>query len=385
MGLYSLQDYSGGGSLTGGDLSDPTGLRWSWDSPNPPVNMFEPMPGFNALHLAKLGWFPNPAQNIVQIGDIAATSKLKMTSVASAVSGTSSPAAVKFGNYWVSLRTKSGMDSALQDTWSNRLYIHKYDSTNALTSHLVTAPLNVGDSYVDANNNAISFDSLDGETASVQFKKCVQAPPTLSLQSSSKGTLKVLIKNNDKNCPAPRYRLAAEYNGIACAFDPQSAMAPVNVWVHLVLDINYLEDSFILQFDDKVALEGTGADFGGPEYLGHYTVNPQDIGRQLTFTIKDMYGDGICCQYGGGSYYEVGIGNAVMRHGGEFACQEVTQFLALPTTMLTVPSSTSSSTVLSYDQNASSVKVVMNLVQLGADGQSNGRPPVIATYKYPSP
>ena len=44
-----------------------------------------------------------------------------------------------------------------------------------------------------------------------------------------------------------------------------------------------------------------------------------------TFTIKDKYGDGICCSYGNGSYTVTGP-NGIIKSGGSFAASEATNF-----------------------------------------------------------
>jgi hypothetical protein len=44
-------------------------------------------------------------------------------------------------------------------------------------------------------------------------------------------------------------------------------------------------------------------------------------GEELTFTINDSYGDGICCVYGEGSY-EISFAGNYLKHGGEFGASE---------------------------------------------------------------
>jgi len=52
-------------------------------------------------------------------------------------------------------------------------------------------------------------------------------------------------------------------------------------------------------------------------------------GAVVIFTIIDAYGDGICCQYGNGSYTVTAGGNTVAS-GGEFEAEEVTYFQTGP-------------------------------------------------------
>lgn len=44
-----------------------------------------------------------------------------------------------------------------------------------------------------------------------------------------------------------------------------------------------------------------------------------------TFVVYDVFGDGICCNYGNGSY-SVTIGNTVLASGGSFGASEATSF-----------------------------------------------------------
>ena len=59
-----------------------------------------------------------------------------------------------------------------------------------------------------------------------------------------------------------------------------------------------------------MCLEDTGTSCSGIDY---------------TFIIKDSYGDGLCCQYGNGSY-EVKVDGEIKAEGGEFDSREATNF-----------------------------------------------------------
>jgi len=48
-------------------------------------------------------------------------------------------------------------------------------------------------------------------------------------------------------------------------------------------------------------------------------------GFSYTFTIKDQYGDGICCSYGNGGY-SVSVEGSVVAEGGDFGSEESTEF-----------------------------------------------------------
>ena len=69
------------------------------------------------------------------------------------------------------------------------------------------------------------------------------------------------------------------------------------------------------------------------QYIENVCV-PQN--SNVTFTIYDSYGDGICCSYGIGSY-DVDVCGSTVASGGNFNYQESTSFNAVSYTHLTLP------------------------------------------------
>merc|ERR1711953_1486779 len=70
---------------------------------------------------------------------------------------------------------------------------------------------------------------------------------------------------------------------------------------------------------------GSGSGYSsGTQYTEEVCINEFN-GECLTFTIKDSYGDGICCSYGQGSY-EVFFDGDSVKSGGEFGSSESTDF-----------------------------------------------------------
>ena len=59
--------------------------------------------------------------------------------------------------------------------------------------------------------------------------------------------------------------------------------------------------------------------------LSARTVRGLCPGEEYTFTILDSYGDGMCCQYGEGSY-ELTVEGEVIKTGGSFGGSEATDF-----------------------------------------------------------
>merc|ERR1712127_840581 len=66
-------------------------------------------------------------------------------------------------------------------------------------------------------------------------------------------------------------------------------------------------------------------DGGGASFVGNYTNNYCVTPARYSFTIKDSSGDGMCCQYGSGSY-SVTYDSVVVAEGGEFQSSETTTF-----------------------------------------------------------
>merc|ERR1712003_587196 len=67
-------------------------------------------------------------------------------------------------------------------------------------------------------------------------------------------------------------------------------------------------------------------------------------GPTYLFTMKDTYGDGMCCSEGEG-YYTLTVEGSVIENGGEFSTDESTEFSGgcLQSTVAPVSSSTSPS------------------------------------------
>jgi len=70
------------------------------------------------------------------------------------------------------------------------------------------------------------------------------------------------------------------------------------ITVIMVPDINPLEIAYdVITSDGKIIMQG-GYQSNSTVYCGKYN-------EQLVATMRDFGGDGYCCQYGGGSYYQV--------------------------------------------------------------------------------
>lgn len=104
-----------------------------------------------------------------------------------------------------------------------------------------------------------------------------------------------------------------------------------NLTLELVFDQYRSETSWELtDTDDNVVSSGGdyGADFGSSGANPHPPIAIEDLpDGEYTFTIFDEYGDGMCCQYGDGSYTLINDSDeAIIVSGGAFGDSESTSF-----------------------------------------------------------
>jgi len=115
------------------------------------------------------------------------------------------------------------------------------------------------------------------------------------------------------------------------------------VEVSVTTDRYYQETSW-----DIVSGSDSNTLMSGGNYAAQKTYTKSEdllaCGEEYTFTIKDSYGDGICCNYGRGRY-TVKVDNEVVAEGGDFTSEEATTFSIGTNTLGTSPkSSVTSST-----------------------------------------
>lgn len=132
-----------------------------------------------------------------------------------------------------------------------------------------------------------------------------------------------------------------------------------------------------LNFDDFASetswqltdLDGTLIDSdGGFGSADDFTTNVEDFCLDpgcYEFTIFDSFGDGICCDYGDGSYSLTDSDGNVLGSGGAFGSEETTFFCTDPGPDCVAP--TASASVTSYCSNG----VFMVMVNLGSLGSAN--------------
>jgi hypothetical protein len=336
-----------------------------------PVSTSTEMPGLNAPHLWQVDWFPNVFQNVIQTSDTEATMDVEVAPLSEILTNPWAPVAVRFGGYWISMRTQSGMDVRLNPAWSGKLYVHTLSASGPL---LVSGPMEVGQRFTDAQNASVEFVGFEGGKAQIRLRRCVRVTPGLEMSVLDEGKTRVSIRNNDLNCVVPYYRLQAQCGSVPCSFG--DVLEPVKVWVKIVPDINPLEIGYNLSLEGRTVVDGPVSHV--PTWFPEYVLQPHEAGRTMAFTMYDMGGDGICCQYGGGSYYDIGIGNARLFRGGVFGYRQTTSFVALPSFTLQVPAS--SEVVLSHGEWPLGTPFVITLTQVDALGASIGLPVLTVPY-----
>jgi hypothetical protein len=93
---------------------------------------------------------------------------------------------------------------------------------------------------------------------------------------------------------------------------------------------NYPEETSWSVTNASNAIVASGGTYGNLPNGTTVTENINLSGGSYTFTINDTYGDGICCQYGSGSYALTDSDGAVIASGGAFSSSESTDFCTDP-------------------------------------------------------
>merc|ERR1719471_2073819 len=99
----------------------------------------------------------------------------------------------------------------------------------------------------------------------------------------------------------------------------------IPVLVNVTTDNYHNETSW-----DIVDVNGNTTVVSGGDYAEahHSYIDDSGVlscGHEYRFTIRDSYGDGICCWYGEGGYV-VKVGDELVAAGGEFSTEESTEF-----------------------------------------------------------
>jgi hypothetical protein len=93
---------------------------------------------------------------------------------------------------------------------------------------------------------------------------------------------------------------------------------------------NYPEETSWSITNASNTIVASGGTYGNLPDGATVTENINLSGGNYTFTINDTYGDGICCQYGTGSYTLTDSDGAIIASGGAFGSSESTGFCTDP-------------------------------------------------------
>ncbi|WP_264560080.1 M4 family metallopeptidase [Flavobacterium sp. N2270] len=147
-----------------------------------------------------------------------------------------------------------------------------------------------------------------------------------------------------------------------------TASAPVctNVNINMTFD-NYPEETSweILNASNQVVF--SGGTYGSQADGSSLTVTKCLDAGCYTFTIKDTYGDGICCSYGNGSYTVTSNG-ITFASGGTFGASQSTNFCVGTSSLISnVSTTTETQTEIPFSIYPNPVKGDILNVQIGKD------------------
>jgi len=137
-------------------------------------------------------------------------------------------------------------------------------------------------------------------------------------------------------------------DGISCTADScnvstgtcsHTAIATGTVEVSVTTDTYYTETSWdIVSGSDASNKLMSGGDYTAADTTYTQSEDLLACGEEYKFTIKDSYGDGMCCNYGQGGYI-VKVDDEVVAEGGEFTAEETKTFSIGTDTPVTSPTS----------------------------------------------
>jgi hypothetical protein len=302
--------------LNNGDLSDPMG-----------IDKYKKVMLLNPLNRLILGWLhKDSVKNYSDSINLVSSASIYYSVNPILVKGPFSND-IKTENFWISYRGYSNTtnDFFLPYNYTNCLFIHRI---NILEKKLCR----INEEFINAETNTrIILKSIEKNIAKIEFLKCIQKQPTLQILSY-KDTIIVSIFNNNNNYCDYTTTYKALFNYIPIGYNIDSINGTSRkISVNLVLDINPLEVSFEFSDDSGTLFSRPMLSLSSGIYSFIYSGK---LGSEITFKIFDHGGDGICCQYGGGSYYQILIGDTVIHTGGTFGYVDTFKFTNNPVMIL---------------------------------------------------
>jgi hypothetical protein len=216
--------------------------------------------------------------------------------------------------FFISLRTVENdtYDKYLPPEYGNQVYIH--DPLGNLLYNV-----SVGGKYTDFTNDFnLNFVQIDNSVGSLDINYCNSRSLQPNLLTTSVSnvknnftTLELEVTNPSKFCAdkSQIFRLNQVDGLPTCNL----------ISVVLVPDINRNEIAYEIRNSlGEIIIEG-GSEGKSILYCGDY-------GEPLTASFYDYGGDGYCCFYGGGSYYQLMVNNQIVKRGGVFNFVDIVNF-----------------------------------------------------------
>ena len=138
--------------------------------------------------------------------------------------------------------------------------------------------------------------------------------PAINYSPSDTNSVNITISDDDNN----------QNNSNVFNFNQSSSYDTAIITLNLITDNYASETSWQLTDSSGYIIAQNGSLTNASTYSTEIEIPASD--ECYTFTINDTYGDGICCQYGTGSYSITDDSSNVIFSGGEFSSTESTIF-----------------------------------------------------------
>jgi len=175
-----------------------------------------------------------------------------------------------------------------------------------------TDPINSLSIEYSINSGSSETYSWSGSLESLQSTSIEL--PSIGYSPSDTNSVNITISDDENN----------DNNSNIFYFDQSSSYDTAIVTLNLITDNYASETSWQLTDSSGYIIAQNGSLTNASTYNTEIEIPSAD--ECYTFTINDSYGDGICCQYGTGSYSITDDSSNVIFSGGEFSSTESTIF-----------------------------------------------------------
>ena len=175
--------------------------------------------------------------------------------------------------------------------------------------------------YDNLTNFSIEYSINNGNTQSHNWSGTLGSLastsielPAINYSPSDTNSVNITISDDDNN----------QNNSNIFYFDQSSSYDTSIVTLNLVTDNYASETSWQLTDSSGFIVAQNGSLSNASTYTTEIEIPASD--ECYTFTINDSYGDGICCQYGAGSYSITDDSGNTIISGGEFSSVDTSTF-----------------------------------------------------------